>query len=94
MMAMICTIEDLAKHFGKTRNAVAYQIKLGRMLDPRFNTVESETVQWPEGNKRGRKPGPSAAKQRVMDALSALEERIVALENRVAFQETMCHTHE
>jgi hypothetical protein len=94
MMAMISTIDELAKHFGKTRNAVIYQIKLGRLPDPRSNPVESELALWPKGDKRGRKPGPSAAKQRFIDALNALVVRVADLESRVTFQETLSHTHD
>jgi hypothetical protein len=94
MMAMISTIDELSKHFGKTRNAVIYQIKLGRLPDPRSTPVESEVAVWPKGDKRGRKPGPSAAKQRLIDALNALIVRVADLESRVAFQETLSHTHD
>lgn len=93
-MTWISTIEEMAAHFNKTRNAVVYQVKLGRLPDPRFAPVESETITWPQGNKRGRKPGPSAAKQRVTDLLNAMVERIVILENRMTFQETLGHTHD
>lgn len=93
-MAMISTIDELARHFGKTRNAVIYQIKLGRLPDPRSNPVESEIAVWPKGDKRGRKPGPSPAKQRLINALDALIARVADLESRVAFQETLSHTHD
>lgn len=93
-MAMISTIDELARHFAKTRNAVIYQIKLGRLPDPRSTPVESEVAMWPKGDKRGRKPGPSPAKQRLMDALNALVARVTDLESRVTFQETLSHTHD
>jgi len=94
MMTMISTIDELARHFGKTRNAVIYQIKLGRLPDPRSNPVQAESASWPKGDKRGRKPGPSAAKQRFIDALNALVARVASLESRVTFQETLSHTHD
>jgi len=95
MMTMISTIDELARYFNKTRNAVIYQIKLGRLPDPRSTPIQSESVAlWPKGDKRGRKPGPSAAKQRFIDALNALIVRVEQLENRVTFQETLSHTHE
>ena len=95
MMTMISTIDEMARYFNKTRNAVIYQIKLGRLPDPRSTPIQSEAVAlWPRGDKRGRKPGPSAAKQRFIDALDALVARVASLESRVTFQETLSHTHD
>jgi hypothetical protein len=95
MMTMISTIDEMARYFNKTRNAVIYQIKLGRLPDPRSTPIQSEAVAlWPRGDKRGRKPGPSAAKQRFIVALNALVVRVADLESRVTFQETLSHTHD
>ncbi len=95
MMTMISTIDEMARYFNKTRNAVIYQIKLGRLPDPRSAPVQSDVVfLWPKGNKRGRKPGPSAAKVRLLDVINGLIVRVADLESRLAFQETLSHTHD
>ena len=92
---MISTIDEMARYFNKTRNAVIYQIKLGRLPDPRSGPVQSpDVVLWPKGNKRGRKPGPSAAKVRLLDVVNGLIVRVANLESRLAFQETLSHTHD
>jgi len=92
---MISTIDEMARYFNKTRNAVIYQIKLGRLPDPRSTPVQSpDVVFWPKGNKRGRKPGPSAAKVRLLDVVNGLIVRVADLESRLAFQETLSHTHD
>lgn len=81
MTMLISTIEELAKHFGKTRNACMYQIRLGRLPDPRQTPTHATEMAWPVGDKRGRKPGPSAAKVSMLAMIDSLKSRIEALES-------------
>lgn len=83
---IVSSLGELSKHFGKTRNAVMYQIRLGRLPDPRNQGVETEGLAWPEGNAPGRKPGTKNIYTRqtvegLVVRIEQLEKRITDLEN-------------
>lgn len=76
------SIGEMAKFFGKTRNACLYHIRAGRLPDPRNTGVEEECLAWPESEKVGRKRG-SANPGSLRWMVSALAERVDALEKIV-----------
>jgi hypothetical protein len=86
------SLSDMASHFNKTRNAVMYQIKLGRLPDPRNSGVDSSTITWPEGEKVGRKPG-NKNKISIRSLLVELIARVETLENKIKSLDSTAGDH-
>lgn len=88
---IVSSLSELSKHFGKTRNAVMYQIRLGRLPDPRSQGVDTDGLAWPEGNAPGRKPGTKNTYTR--QTVDGLIMRIEHLEKRIADLENISGRH-
>lgn len=83
---IVSSLSELSRHFGKTRNAVMYQIRLGRLPDPRYQGIETDGLSWPQGNCPGRKKGTrnTYTRQTIEDLImrvAELEKRLSAVEN-------------
>lgn len=85
------SLAEMANHFGKTRNAVLYQIGLNRLPDPRNQGVELDKLSWPEGNSPGRKPGSKNTYTK--ESLESLILRIEKLEKRLSDLENISGEH-
>ncbi len=89
---IMTSLAEMSAHFQKTRNAVMYQIKLGRLPDPRNSGVDSSSVTWPEGEKVGRKPG-NKNKISIRSLLVDLIARVEMLENKLASLDSTAGEH-
>jgi hypothetical protein len=83
---IVNSLNEMCSHFNKTRNAIMYQIEKGRLPDPRNQGVELDGLEWPEGDKPGRKPGTkNVVTKFIIDDLvmriERLEKRLASLEN-------------
>lgn len=79
----VTTTSQLAEHFRRSKNAVVYQIRLGRLPDPRVGEgVETDGLLWPELRRPGR---PLGGKNRdsIRFRLDALEKRCRFLEEKL-----------
>lgn len=80
---IVTTTGQLADFFKRSRNSVVYQIRLGRLPDPRVGEgVETEGLAWPELRSPGR---PLGGKNRdsIRFRLDALEKRLSFLEEKL-----------
>lgn len=86
------SLAEMSAHFQKTRNAVMYQIRLGRLPDPRNSGVDSDLVTWPEGERVGRKPG-NKNKISIRSLLVDLIARVETLENKIKSLDSTAGEH-
>lgn len=89
---IVNSLAEMASHFQKTRNAVMYQIRLGRLPDPRNQGIDSTTLSWPIGEKVGRKPG-NKNKISIRSLLVELIARVETLENKVKSLDSIAGDH-